>query len=305
MELASRIRAAGIEILIDLDGYSRASKPAVFAYRPAPVQVSWLGFPGTTGATFMDYVIADRFVLPPSLREHFSERVVYLPRCYQPTDPTRVVDAPPSREACGFPAGSSVVYACLNASFKINPRSFVRMLRVVAAVPDSVLWLMTGPGRATERLRESARLAGIDPARLVFAEMLPHSRYLSRYRHADLFLDTEHYNAHTTASDALWAGCPVLTRPGDTFATRVAGSLNHHLGMDELNAGSDEEFVAQAIRYGIDPAYRAALRERLNMQRSLSGLFDVVGYAGDFAELLLRLSAHYRAGGTPSDLPDP
>jgi predicted O-linked N-acetylglucosamine transferase (SPINDLY family) len=302
-ELADKVRELGIEILIDLDGYSRASRPEVFAYRAAPVQVSWLGFPGTTGAPFMDYAIADRFVLPASLRPCFSEKVVYLPRCYQPTDPTRKVGMPPSREACGLP-GTGVVYACMNASFKLNPRSFARMLRVLAAVPGSVLWLMEGPGRATERLREAARTAGIDPGRLVFTEKLPHAPYLARYRHADLFLDTEHYNAHTTASDALWADCPVLTRPGETFATRVAGSLNHHLGMDEMNVRTDDDFVAEAIRYGRDPAYRAAMRARLIRQKRQSGLFDVAGYARDFAALLLRMSAHHRAGGVPADFPN-
>lgn len=299
--LANEVRTAGIEILIDLDGYSRASRPEVFACRAAPVQVSWLGYPGTTGAKFMDYVIADRFVLPESLRPHFSEAVAYLPRCYQPNDPTRAVGTPPLREACGLPAGPSVVYACFNASFKLNPRSFARMVRVVAAVPGSVLWLMEGPGHATERLREAARTMGVDPDRLVFMKKLPHASYLERYRHVDLFLDTEHYNAHTTASDALWAGCPVLTRPGDTFATRVAGSLNHHLGMDDMNVRSDDDFVALAIRYGHDASYRAAIRQKLAYQKRQSGLFDMAGYANDFIMLLMRMSAHHRSGGSPSE----
>jgi predicted O-linked N-acetylglucosamine transferase (SPINDLY family) len=302
--LANKVRELGIEILIDLDGYSRASRPEVFAYRAAPVQVSWLGFPGTTGAPFMDYVIADRFVLPASLQPCFSERAVYLPRCYQPTDSTREVGTPPSREACGLPAGAGVVYTCMNVSFKLNPRSYARMLRVLAAVPGSVLWLMKGPGRATERLREAACTAGIDPDRLVFAEKLPHAPYLARYRHADLFLDTEHYNAHTVASDALWAGCPVLTRPGETFATRVAGSLNHHLGMDEMNVRTDDDFVAQAIRFGHDSAYRAAMRAKLTRQKRRSELFDAPGYARDFVALLMRMAAHQRAGGLPADFPN-
>lgn len=304
VELANKVREAGIEILIDLDGYSRASRPEAFAYRAAPVQVSWLGFPGTTGAPFMDYVIADRFVLPAALQPCFSEKVVYLPRCYQPTDPTRKVGTPPAREACGLPAGAGVVYACMNASFKLNPRSFARMLRVLAAVPGSVLWLMKGPGRAAERLRETAFKAGIDPDRLVFTEKLPHMPYLARYRHADLFLDTEHYNAHTTASDALWADCPVLTRPGETFATRVAGSLNHHLGMDEMNVRSDDDFVAQAIRLGRDAAYRAAMRAKLIRRKRQSGLFDVAAYARDLAALLTQMSAHHRAGRVAADFPD-
>ena len=302
--LANKVRDIGIQILIDLDGYSRASKPEVFAFRAAPVQVSWLGYPGTTGAPFMDYLIADRFVLPASLQPCFTERVVYLPRCYQPTDPTRRVGMPPSREACGLPAGLGVVYVCFNATFKVNPRSFARMAKILAAVPESVLWLMKGPGRASDRLREAMREMGVDPARLIFAEKLSHSAYLALYRQADLFLDTEHYNAHTTASDALWSGCPVLTRPGKTFATRVAGSLNHHLGMDDMNVRSDGDFVAFAIRYGLDASYRSATRERLARRRQESPLFDIAGYAEDFAAVLMRMAAHHRAGGLPCDFPD-
>lgn len=302
-DAASLIHAEGIEILIDLDGYSRARQPEILAHRPAPIQVNWLGYPGTTGASFFDYIIADRFVLPESLQPYFSETVAYLPRCYQCSDSTRAVVEPPSREACGLPPEGDAVYVCFNASYKINPRSFLRMMCVLREVPRSVLWLLKGPGQADERLRIAARRMGVDPSRLIFMAKLPHASYLSRYRHADLFLDTEHYNAHTTASDALWADCPVLTRPGETFATRVAGSLNHHLGMDEMNVRTDDDFVVQAIRHGRDAAYRTAVREKLIRQKQRSGLFDVAGYARDFVALLMRVSVHHRAGGVPADFP--
>ncbi|MGC1548099.1 MAG: tetratricopeptide repeat protein [Rhodanobacter sp.] len=300
-QVADKVRALGIEILIDLDGYSRARKPEIFGYRAAPIQVNWLGYPGTTGAGFMDYVIADRFVLPEALYPHFSERVAYLPRCYQSTDTTRFVGNPPSREACGLPTDGAVVYACFNASFKLNPRSVARMLRILKAIPGSVLWLLKGPGQASDRLRRAAENGGVDPSRLVFMDKLSHSDYLARYRHADLFLDTEYYNAHTTASDALWAGCLVLTRPGETFAGRVAGSLNHHLGMDEMNATDDKAFIAQAIRYGGDVTYRAAMRDKLARQIKQSGLFDISAFATDFTALLMRMAMHHRVGGTPDN----
>lgn len=303
-DIAKRVRNEGIDILVDLDGYTRARVPVVFAYQPAPVQVSWLAYPGTTGAPFMDYVIADRFVLPVSMQPHFSEKVAYLPRCYQCSDTTRVVGDPPSREAYGLPKENAVIYACLNASFKLNQRSFERMMRVLAAVPGSVLWLLKGCGRADDRLRQAAKDSGVDSSRLIFMDKLAHAAYLARYRHADLFLDTEHYNAHTVASDALWAGCPVLTRPGETFATRVAGSLNHHLGMDELNVDSDEAFVTLAVRYGLDVAYRTAVREKLARQIRQSGLFDIRAYAQDFKALLMRMAVHHRAGGIPDNFPD-
>ncbi|WP_158543424.1 tetratricopeptide repeat protein [Dyella solisilvae] len=298
--LAQRIRAEQIELLVDLDGYSRACWPMVYAYRPAPVQIAWLGYPGTTGARYIDYVIADRFVLPPSLAAYFSEQPAYLSRCYQSNDPTRIVPVPQSRQDYGLPV-DAVVFACFNGTFKLGRRSLDRMFKALKGVPGSVLWMLEGPGKSSLRLREMARGADIDPARLVFTPKLPHSQYLGLYRHADLFLDTEGYNAHTTASDALWGGCPVLTRPGNTFASRVAGSLNHHLGMPELNVGSDDEFVAFAIRYGNVREWRDALKQKLALQCDVSGLFDVKGFAADFADLLARIAKHHRSGGRASN----
>jgi predicted O-linked N-acetylglucosamine transferase (SPINDLY family) len=297
-EIAEYIQAQDIEILLDLDGYCRGRKPEVFAYHPAPLQVSWLAYPGTTGARFMDYVIADRFVLPTSMQSHFSEKVAYLPRCYQSTDPGRQISIPPSRKACGLPA-RGVVYACFNASYKFNPRSIWRMLQVLKEVPGSVLWLLRGEGRSSARLQQAAQMKGVAPSRLVFMSKLPHRAYLARYRHVDLFLDTENYNAHTTASDALWAGCPVLTRPGETFASRVAGSLNHHLDMPEMNAVDDAAFVMKAVRFGRDAGYRAAVKVKLLKQRVGSGLFDIEGFARDFEGLLWRMAEHRRAGKLP------
>ena len=297
--IAEHVRRTGIEILIDLDGYSRARMPEVFAFRGAPVQVNWMAYPGTLGATYMDYVIADPVVLPHALQPFFDERTVYLPRCFQSSDTTRLVSDPPSRAACDLPEAATVVYACFNASFKLNPRSFDRMMRILARVPGGVLWLLQGPGQADARIRQAAQRAGIDPSRIVFMKKQPHPTYLSMYRHADLFLDTEHYNAHTTASDALWAGCPVLTRAGETFATRVAASLNHHLGMAEMNVESDAEFVERAVQYGLDASLRLQVREKLLLQTKRSGLFDMKAFSADFAALLRRMSARYRAGHAP------
>lgn len=287
---AQVVRDLGIDVLVDLDGYSRERVPSVFAERPCALQLVWLGFPGTTGAGCFDYVIADDFVLPPGLEAEFTERVARLPRCYQPNDPRRPLHAPPPREAFGLPE-AGVVYACFNTSFKINPRSFARMMKVLREVPGSVLWLLKGPGRAAERLKASARALGVEPGRLVFKEKQGHAAYLAAYAHADLFLDTEHYNAHTTASDAMWAGCPVLTRPGRTFASRVAGSLNHHAGLDELNASDDRGFIDLALRVGRDAEFRAALRGRLAVARTESPLFDPGGFARDFMDLVRHLLA--------------
>ncbi len=281
---AQAIRAAGIDVLFDLRGWGGGGAPEVLAMRPAPVQVNWLAYPGTSGAPWIDYVVGDAFALPEALAPHYSERVLRLPRAFQPSDTTRVVGTPPPRAACGLP-DEGVVFCCFNNSYKLNPRSFSRLLAVLRGVPGSVLWLLSGPGLADARLRAAAQADGIDPQRLVFMPKLPHPAYLARYRHADLFLDTHPYNAHTTASDALWAGCPVLTTPGETFAARVAGSLNHHLGMDRLNVADDAAFVECAVRLGNAPAQLAALRAEVAARRLHSGLFDMAGFARDLAAL--------------------
>ncbi len=249
--------------------------------RPAPIQVNWLAYPGTSGAPWIDHVLADAFVLPDALASAFSERIWRLPRAFQPSDNTREVATPPSRVACGLPA-QGVVLCCFNNSYKLTPRSMQRLFAVLQGVPGSVLWLLSGPGNADARLRAAARQAGLEPARLVFMPRLPHAEYLARYQHADLFLDTHPYNAHTTASDALWAGCPVLTCPGTTFAARVAGSLNHHLGLTRMNAADDRAFIATAIRLGNDAPALQALRAELAVQRTRSGLFDMAAFAVDF-----------------------
>ncbi|WP_411849994.1 tetratricopeptide repeat protein [Stenotrophomonas sp. LGBM10] len=279
--VAACIRDAGIDVLFDLRGWGGGGTPQVLAMRPAPIQVNWLAYPGTSGAPWIDHVLADAFVLPEALAPAFSEQVRRLPRAFQPSDNTRAMALPPSRAECGLPE-HGVVLCCFNNSYKLNPRSMQRLFAVLQGVPGSVLWLLSGPGNADARLRAAARQAGLDPARLVFMPRLPHPEYLARYQHADLFLDTHPYNAHTTASDALWAGCPVLTCPGTTFAARVAGSLNHHLGLDRMNAADDRAFVATAIQLGKDAQALQALRTELAQRRADSGLFDMAAFAVDF-----------------------
>lgn len=302
--IAEAIRRAGIDVLFDLRGWGGGGTPEVLAMRPAPVQVNWLAYPGTSAAPWIHYVLADRFVLPESMAADFSETVAWLPRCFQPSDSTRVPGEPPDRAACGLPA-QGVVFCCFNNSYKLNPRSVARALDVLRGVPGSVLWLLSGPGNADARLRESAAGSGLDPARLVFMRKQPHAEYLARLRHADLFLDTDPYNAHTTASDALWAGCPVLTAPGATFAARVAGSLNHHLGLDHMNTADDAGFVARAIALGNDRAALAALRAELAARREDSGVFDMDGFAVDFAAMTLAMARRQRKGEEPAPLQGP
>ncbi|MFE0501961.1 UDP-N-acetylglucosamine-peptide N-acetylglucosaminyltransferase [Lysobacter soli] len=287
--VAQRIRDAGIDVLFDLRGWGGGGTPEVLAMRPARVQVNWLAYPGTSGAPWIDFVLADAFVLPDGIERDFSERVLRLPRCFQPSDTTRAILPPPTRAECGL-TDDAVVFCCFNNSYKLNPRSMARAFAVLRDVPGSVLWLLSGPGKADARLRTAAQSSGVDPQRLVFMPKQPHAAYMARLQHADLFLDTEPYNAHTTASDALWAGCPVLTRPGATFAARVAGSLNHHLGLDAMNVDSDEAFVARAVALGRDPASLRALRAQLAQRRRESGLFDMAGFARDFTDAVQRMA---------------
>ncbi|CAD1795891.1 UDP-N-acetylglucosamine--peptide N-acetylglucosaminyltransferase SPINDLY [Xanthomonas arboricola] len=293
---AQHIRDQGIDLLFDLRGWGGGGRPEVFALRPAPLQLNWLAYPGTSGAPWMDYVLGDAFALPPALEPFYRERVLRLNGAFQPSDTSRAVAEPPPRAQCGLPE-HGVVLCCFNNSYKLNPRSMARMLAVLRAVPGSVLWLLSGPGEADARLRAVAQTQGVAAQRLVFMPKLPHAQYLARYRHADLFLDTHPYNAHTTASDALWAGCPVLTTPGETFAARVAGSLNHHLGLDEMNVADDAAFVAKAVALAGDPAALSALRARVAERRREWGVFDMDGFAEGFADLMQALARQHGWSG--------
>ncbi|HEY4353152.1 MAG TPA: tetratricopeptide repeat protein [Paraburkholderia sp.] len=301
--IARQIHAARIDVLIDVDGYCMGSLPRLFALKPAAIQINWLAYPGSLGAPWYDYLIADAFLIPPQQREHYDEKIACLPRCYQPTDTTRVVAEPPRRAALGLPA-DAFVYCCFNASWKITPETFALWMRILASVPGSVLWLLDErpDSTVTERLRAAAIQADVDPQRLVFAAKADHADYLARYRHADLFLDTNPYNAHTTASDALYVGCPVLTRPGDTFASRVAASLNRQIGLDELIVDSGDSYVACAIDLARQPARLDALRARLHDPSVRARLFDMQAYASDFATLLSTIAARARTGQSPQDI---
>jgi len=303
LDLRRAVLDARIDVLIDLDGYCENSRPELFALRAAPLQVNWLAYPGSLGAPWYDYLIADHELIPAAQRDHYDERIAWLPRCYQPTDTTRVVPEPPPRSHFRLPR-DAVVFASFNNSWKSTLRSFARWMRILKAVPGSVLWLLSGPANsgADERLQRAAAAAGIDPGRVLFAPRVRHPEHLARYRHADLFLDTNPYNAHTTASDAVWAGCPVLTQPGATFASRVAASINHHLGLNELNVASDQAYGDLAVALGSDRPGLRELRERVAAARRSSGLFDMAGYARDFEALLAAMFKRRQDGYDAADI---
>jgi protein O-GlcNAc transferase len=273
-EAARSIHADKVDILIDLKGYTHHARSAISAYRPAPVQVSYLGFPATMGAEFIDYIIVDPFVVPGSQQPFFSERLVHLPGSYQVNDRRREMATPPSRLDCGLPA-EGLVLCSFNNTYKISPVFFDIWMRLLRSVPGSVLWLLEANELVKGNLHSEAVKRGVDPGRLIFAPRVPSAEHLGRHRHADLFLDTLPCNAHTTASDALWAGLPVLTCSGDTFAGRVAGSLLTAIGMPELITESLEGYERTALALARDPQRLIALRHKLETNRDASALFDL------------------------------
>jgi predicted O-linked N-acetylglucosamine transferase (SPINDLY family) len=271
---AMAIRQRRIDILVNLNGYFGAARQGVFALRPCPIQVNYLGFPGTLGAPYMDYLVADRHVIPPQDREAYTEQVVYLPECYQPNDSRRrIAERAPTRAEAGLPEGA-FVFCCFNNSYKILPQVFEVWMRLLARLPGAVLWLLEDNAAAARNLQREAAARGVAPARLVFAARARLDEHLARHRLADLFLDTLPYTAHTTGSDALWAGLPLLTCEGATFPARVAASLLRAAGLPELVTRSLEEYEALALRLATEPARLAALRAQLARNRASCALFD-------------------------------
>jgi len=272
-EVSKLLRALEVDIAIDLKGHTRDARPGIFAHRPAPVQVSYLGYPGTTGADFIDYVIADPIVLPLDLRPFYAEHIVHLPDCYQPNDTTRAIAEIPERRHLGLPP-TGFVFCCFNNNWKITAPIFGIWMRLLRAVPDSVLWLLKDNESARINLCRQASADGIDPARLVFAPRAAQPEHLARHRCADLFLDTLPYNAHTTASDALWVGLPLVTCLGKTFAARVGASLLHAIGLAELVVTDLASYETLALELAQNPQRLQRLRRRLEQNRAIYPLFD-------------------------------
>jgi protein O-GlcNAc transferase len=296
---AELIYADGVDILVDLKGYTHRARPAISALRPAPVQVNYLGYPATMGTDFIDYIIVDPFVVPASQQAFFSERLVHLPGSYQVNDSKReVARAPTSRRDWGLPA-EGLVLCSFNNNYKITPAFFDIWMRLLRSVPGSVLWLLKTNELVEGNLRSEAEKRGVDGGRLIFAPIVALAEHLARHTHADLFLDTLPCNAHTTASDALWAGLPVLTCSGDTFAGRVAGSLLTAVGLSELVTGSLEEYERAALALARDPQRLAALRQKLTRNRDGSSLFDLPKYTGRIEAAYVRMWQNWRSGQKP------
>lgn len=296
-QTAAYIHQQEIDILIDLNGWTGNTRSAALAWRPATVQVNWLGYPATMGdRRIADYLIGDPVVTPAAEADCYAETLALMPHAYQPNDRTRTMGSVPDRAAAGLPK-DGFVFCCFNRPLKISPAVFELWCDILNEVPGSVLWLLEGSAESRANLAHRALARGIDPQRLIFAPQLGQEAHLARLSLADLVLDTWPYGAHTTASDALWCGVPVLTRVGQTFSSRVAASLLKACGLDELVTHEPADYLANAVRLALAPEALATLRRCLAENRLQSPLFDTVGFARDFEQLLQLIWRDHQAGG--------
>lgn len=301
-EVAKLSRQLGVDIAIDLKGFTQDERAGIFACRAAPLQVSYLGYPGTMGVDYIDYLIADPTLIPPESRGHYAEKIAYLPHSYQVNDSRRKIsDKTFCRDELGLPA-SGFVFCCMNNSYKISPATFEGWMRILHRVTNSVLWLLEDNPEATVNLRRVAEKSGIDPHRLVFAQRVPLPEHLARQRAADLFIDTLPYNAHTTASDALWVGLPVLTCTGEAFASRVAASLLNAVGMAELVTSTQQAYEDLAVELACQPDRLKVIRGKLAANRLTFPLFDTPLFTRHIENVFLQMIERQDAGHPLSHL---
>ena len=306
VDAAKKINAYGIDILVDLTGYTQTSRSGIAALRPAPIQVNWLGFPGTMGGytesdtnagnlhtlALFDYILTDAFISPLDSAKRYAESLAVLPHCYQPNDRKRPIGKTPTRQACALPEGD-FVFCCFNQTFKITPDIFAVWMRLLQATPRSVLWLLDCNHWAKQNLIREAQAQGIAAQRIVFAPRIAIADHLARHVHADLFLDTQPYNAHTTCSDALWMGLPVLTCVGETFASRVAGSLLNALDLTELITHSLQQYEDKALQLAKQPDYLVEIKKKLLANKSSMPLFKTDIFAKSLEDSYQNMWQHY------------
>jgi predicted O-linked N-acetylglucosamine transferase (SPINDLY family) len=294
--VAKLMRDCEIDIVIDLNGYTGDSRTAILASRPAPVQLNFLGYPGTMAAPYIDYIIADRTVIPEVRQTWYTEKVLYLPNCYQPNDRSRVGAAMPSRRDVGLPE-TGLVFCCFNNNYKITPAMFGIWMRLLRAVDGSVLWLLADNSAAADNLRREADARGVSPDRLIFAPRAAPELHLARHALADIALDTLPYNAHTTATDALWRGVPLITCPGNSFQSRVAASILTACGVPELIASSLDEYEQLALRLARNPDLLAATRAKLAGNRESCALFDIARFTNGLEAAYLEIAHRLKEAG--------
>jgi predicted O-linked N-acetylglucosamine transferase (SPINDLY family) len=289
-----------IDIAVDLNGFTQENRTGILAHRPAPIQVNYLGYPGTMGAPYIDYIVADEFLIPGNHRASYSERVVYMPDCYQSNDSTRrIAERVPTRSEAGLPE-TGFVFCCFNNHYKITPKVFDVWMRLLGRVDGSVLWLLEVSDEARRAIRRETEARGIEPDRLRFAPRMKQEEHLARHRLADLFLDTLPYNAHTTASDALWAGLPVVTCRGTTFAGRVAGSLLRAVWLPELITDNLQAYETLAFELATDPARLREVKNRLAHNRLAAPLFDTDRFRKHLEAAYVEMWERYQRGDPPA-----
>ncbi len=301
-EVAQLSRDLEIDIALDLKGYTRDARPGIFMQRAAPIQVNYLGFPGTMAANCIDYIVADPIVIPQASRAHYSENVAYLPHSYQVNDRNRAPAGPESSRTQLELPPDAFIFCSFNSPYKITPATFDGWMRILRRVPKSLLWLYADNQAAAGNLRREAAQRGVDGVRIRFAMPVPQAQHLARQAAADLFLDAFPCGAHTTASDALWMGLPVLTRTGESFQSRVAASLLLAIGLPELVTTADDQYEAMAISLATDPPRMAAVRARLRANRLTTPLFDTALYTQHLEQAFREMHERYQAGLTPADI---
>jgi predicted O-linked N-acetylglucosamine transferase (SPINDLY family) len=301
-DIALMSREIGIDIAVDLGGFTGLHRPGIFSYRAAPIQVNYLGYPGTMGAKYIDYIIADLTLIPIESEQYYSEKIVYLPNTYQPNDRNRLVaEKVFTKDELDLPK-DSFVFCCFNNSFKITPDTFDGWMRILKAVKNSVLWLLEDNPITKLNLRKEAQVRGIDSSRLIFAKRMFPSENLARHQAADLFLDTLPYNAHTTASDALWVGLPILTCMGKSFASRVAASLLNAIELPELITTTQEQYEAKAIELATNPEKLKAIKYKLERNRFTTALFDTPRFTKHIEAAYKQMYERYQTDLQPNNI---
>jgi predicted O-linked N-acetylglucosamine transferase (SPINDLY family) len=300
-QAAQRVRSDGVELLLDLQGHTRGNRLGILARRPAPVQAAFLGYPGTTGAPYIDYIVGDPCVTPTELAPLYSEQLAQMPRCFQPNGRWRPLPQPMTRAQAGLPEDAFVMCA-FNHTYKILPQAFDAWCAVLRDVPRAVLWLKETNGQLHDNVHREAAARGVAPERIVFAKAVSYPDHFSRLAQADVFVDTWPYNAHTTAADALWAGVPVVTVHGNSFASRVAASVLSAAGLGELAFDNAHDYRLAITALALEPGLLAGYREHLTRQRMELELFDSQRYTREFESLLARMVQRWRDGLAPAFL---
>jgi predicted O-linked N-acetylglucosamine transferase (SPINDLY family) len=302
IEIAQLSRDLKIDIAVDLKGFTQNCRTGIFAYRAAPIQLSYLGYPGTMSTNYIDYLIADQTLIPQETQQAYSEKIAYLPNSYQANDRKRVIsDKRFTKGDLGLPE-QGFIFCSFNNNYKILPATFEIWMRILKAVDGSVLWLYEDNAAAADHLRQEAEKRGVHPSRLVFAKRMPLAEHLARHQLADLFIDAFPCNAHTTASDALWAGLPVLTLMGNSFASRVAASLLKAIELPELITSTPQAYEALAIEIAKNPAKLAALKQKLASNRLTTPLFDTPQFTKDLERSYVQIYERYQAGLPPEHI---